>query len=324
MKYLSVIIFLIAFFQLNAQSIEKAIKFIPTNGLISCEYTIEIHNTSGNEEGVKSKKTLSKVKSILSITDERMVIAFTPREMRIVDNEGKEINRSRQEVTYVFDGMNWLQYGYQTTYTKDQKTVPTEYFKVLNAVPGAMDTLLDIYSAKVFLFDQFVFYDPRTRDYTVKNILLNQAEFEACKFEQIENDIQINLESETNTYSALVSLEPFFPHIKHYRIVYKPSEDKTQNQDRLTTDYIFSGKLPLMNTPISVPQKMERIYFNEGRNGGFVMSITLESIEFIADKDFEEFIPEVPVGWQVIDEPKGITYKKADTKEGILKTIRNL
>ena len=321
MKYLFIITFSILCLQLNAQIFQEAAKAIPTKGLISCVYTIEIYNTIGGEEDlIRKKRTISRAKSVLSIADERMLISFSPLESRIVDNDRKEINRSRQEVTYIFDGRNWLQYGYQTTYTKDQKTIPDEYFKISNDVPGAIHTLVDVYAGKVFLLDQFKFFEARDEYFTVKEILLNKSKYPGFKVTEIENDIQIKLETTTNIYTARVSPEPFFPHIKHYQEIYKPYNNLSQ----LTTDYKFADKISLLNTPLSVPQKLDRIYFNEGDNGGFVMSITLESIEFLADKDFEDFIPEVPVGWQVIDEPKGITYKKADTKEGILKTIRNL
>ena len=49
----------------------------------------------------------------------------------------------------------------------------------------------------------------------------------------------------------------------------------------------------------------------------------MKSVKLVGSESFDKMVPQIPVGWTISDEEKGITYKKAETKEEILKSIQS-
>lgn len=301
------------FYEIPSITQMKWIKFVGT---------IEIFDIKGdNEEPIENTKTISNITSISSLSDDRCILSFNPFMTRIRKIDGTTKESLFSKVSYVFDGINWKQYFYESSISNSEEIKKENRLLVSSKSPLELDEFMDIYSGRIFLFWKFPFFEASKETVTILDVLMEKRVFPPYKINIKDNEMTIYSETASNIYQADLILENKSPSMMtRYINTYK----RINNEPKLKIEFVFKGKKDIGSNMLSIPTCVERTMFDYRDKKGFKIIVTLNKFDFLDKFDFSKEQPKAKQGWYVIDKNKGIIYRNAGNKDEILKSLKTL
>lgn len=314
-------IFLIISPILNASEILEQIDFnlLPKMGFVRANLVVERAELDNNGEDIESTRTVSKLNTITSLSDRRVILEFIPMQLyRYGLDESQKSILTEVYCTFVNDGTIWKSMLFEPNKNGKMSMVQTT---ISSKVPLLIGSNLNLLDTKSFFVNFFNFFETGKLPTTFRDILSGSHKFPKWKVTQKENFILCDAETLTNVYQSKIEIYKANCIVRNYLELFKANEKNAP----LKIEYNSSGYIPVENIyEMYVAKKIKKTIFSESSQKGYKISLTLNSIKYYKSLDFEKEVPEIPPICEIRDEDKKIIYRKSQSKEDILKSIRRL
>ena len=247
--------------------------------------------------------------SYFSLVDPRVVLDFSNISLKMTyPDKSTQIVKLKEKFT--FDGQNWRTYSYSKN--DGNKTYPINTMVISETPPTFLKHFLTIYSGKSFFCNYFKFFETSKETLTVLSILNTKPVFPPLEIKTKENEIEIFGEIANYVWKCKIIKYKTSPLLRYYYY---------QNGDGYTVTYNTEGIIQILNTPLYIPKKMERVIWFNKKNQGFKIIMEIKLAELLTNFDFDKCNETPQAGWSIIDKNKNIFYQQGETSEDILKTL---
>lgn len=281
---------------------------------------IESYNiTSPDNTPIESSRCVSRVESVFSLVEDRCILSFDPLAIPFFDNVANDFKGCISEkVTYVFNGAEWIGMLYSTTYG-DGRVLTEDKASISKNPPLVLSKMMaGFYSGKNMFFNNIILIESQFGLVTIGDVLKKKPEENKFKVSASDDGILISSDDDSTSYNIAIDLSLNAPILKRYEKVYKANKDFKGLKKTITFEGVNDD---LAGVPL--PKTIRHVVYDGKKDGGYCLIVTVKSVKLVGSESFDKMVPQIPVGWTISDEEKGITYKKAETKEEILKSIQS-
>lgn len=306
---------------LNAGGILEQTNFnlLPKSGFVRANLVAERVELGNKGEDIESTRTVSELNTITSLSDGRVILEFIPMQLYQYGlDKSQEPILSKVYCTFVNDGTIWKSMLFKPNNNGGMSMVQTT---ISSKVPVMIASNLNLLDTKSFFVNFFNFFETGKLRTSFRDILSGNHKFPKWKVTRKENLILCDAETLTNIYQSRIEIYKTNCIVRNYLELFKANEKNAPLKIELNS----SGYIPVENIiEMYIAKKIEKTVFSENSHKGYKISLTLNSIKYYESLDFEKEIPEIPPICEIRDEDKRIIYRKSQTKEDILKSIRRL